>query len=361
MTTKVYIAGSDPEVEEIFSNAKKIIEEAGHSFEDEALRLTIAEALGKAQADTAEAGTKKATVSDGGDLVIAGAPTTKRRAKPGQKYWYDKEGDRQFLDWYILGRRNGTVEGALIVVGPSGTGKTEGIIQACERLDVPLYIVNCASITTIEKWVGHKEIDHTGTHFVLSEPMRWIEAKDPDCPPGVVLLDEGTRLHPTFHNITFPLLDGQQRIFIPEMHGYLEVHPQTAFIMTANIGGKYTGTFTMDEAMRERFGYTVEREWPPAAEEAKILSSLYPTIEEEKIKLMVQIANRSRQMWVKQDLSRPISTRILIFACRLVRDGASIARAFELTAVPLYSQDGGQQSERGLIKGIISGKGGEGA
>jgi MoxR-like ATPase len=357
-------AGSETDVDAMVANAIKTMADAGLTYDEEAIRDMIAEALGKftpGEAEEAEApGVKKVTVNDGEGLKAAGAAPVKRKRRgvtSGEKYWYEPEEDTAMLDWFINGRRAGTVEGNLLIVGPSGSGKTEGVIHAAERLNVPIYIVDCPSITTIEKWVGHKEIDHDGTHFVLSEIMEYFRATKYE--PGVVLLDEASRLHATFHNITYPLLDGRKRIFIPEMHDYHHLQQQVAIIATANIGCQYTRTFNMDLAFRERLGYTIERSWPPAGEEQKILSSLYPTIDAAKIKMMVDIANRTRQKWYTQDLKMPISTRTLVYAARLVRDGASVARAFELTAVTMYSQDGGEASERAIVKGIITGKGGD--
>jgi len=356
-------SGSDSDIDSMVANAISTMSDAGLTYDEVALRDMIAEAVGKftpGEAEEKAPAIPKVSVNDGEGLKAVGVVAAKRKRRgttASGKYWYEPEEDTAMLDWFINGRRAGTVEGNLIIVGPSGSGKTEGIMHAAERLDVPLYIVDCPSITTIEKWVGHKEIDHTGTRFVLSEIMEYFQAKKYE--PGIVLLDEITRLHATFHNILFPLLDARRRILIPEAHEYLDMHPQTAIIATANIGGRYTGTYNMDHALRERLGYTIERAWPPAGEEQKILTSLYPDIDAPKIKMMIEIANKSRQKWMTQDLATPISTRTLVNAARLVRDGASIARAFELTAVTLYSQDGGEASERALVKGIISGKGGD--
>jgi hypothetical protein len=354
MATVRYTA-DDPEVETFLANAMKVMQECSQPFDEQELRDMIAGALGKWT--PGEVVVPKANVHEGEGLKAATPTASKKRRSTTAKsdrYWSETPEDTAVFDWYINGRRSGSVEGNMLIVGPSGSGKTEGVIHAAERLNVPLYIVDCPSITTIEKWVGHKEIDHTGTHFVLSEIMEYFRAIKHE--PGIVLFDEVTRLHATFHNILLPIFDGRRRIFIPEAHDYIDVHPQVAFVATANIGGRYTGTFNMDQAMRERFGFTIERTWPSADEEIKILSSRYPTIPSDKVKLLVDIAIRSRQKWMTQEISTAISTRMLVNAGQVVRDGASVARALELTTLPNYSQDGGQASERSIIEGIIEGK-----
>lgn len=151
-------SGADSDVDLMVANAIKTMSEAGLTYDEIAIRDMIAEAVGKFVPGEAEAeapaAVKKVGVNDGEGLkpVKIAAPKRKRRGSvtASGKYWYEPEEDTAVLDWFINGRRSGTVDGNLVIVGPTGSGKTEGVLHAAERLDVPIYTVDCASITTIE-------------------------------------------------------------------------------------------------------------------------------------------------------------------------------------------------------------------
>lgn len=350
-TGTVLSEATENEFEALVANAIKTITDSGQTYDEPELRRVISEALGLAQVQTESA--KVMEVNS--DNILKAA---KAHAELGEPFWYESEEDRQMFDWFIEGHKNRTVEGNLIIMGPAGSGKTEGAVHSGERTGTPVHVINSASITSIEKWVGERGINDQGTYFKLSDVMEILRGTDPRFPPGVVVFDEITRLHATYHNVMFPLLDHQRRIWIPEMHDFLSVHPDVMVMATANIGGRFTGTYHMDHAMRERFHYAIERDFPPRDAEVQILTSKVG-ISETVAGVLVDIANKTRLRWRQGDLQLPISTRSLLAAAPIVRDGGTIARAFEVTALPMYSHEGDATSERSFVKGIISGKGGD--
>jgi midasin (ATPase involved in ribosome maturation) len=125
---------------------------------------------------------------------------------------------------------------------------------------------------------------------------------------------------------------------------------------TANIGAAFAGTFGQDRAFRERFAITIERDFPPLAEEVKILTSATGIAEAYAKKLSV-IAESSRRMWKAQTIEQPISTRTLVTWALLVAGGYTIMQAAEYTVLPMYSEDGGVDSDRSKVRLEIQGKG----
>lgn len=349
------------ELEQMYTAAVDAMTSASVDFDPTELRKLLTEQLSRARGVEVEPeNVEPEIVEPETPLTLEAAPPP-----PTEAYWYEPPEDTEFMEFWVKARRTGHLEGELIITGHSGQGKTMGVIKTCEKMAVPLNIINCSSITTEEKWIGHKEVDHTGTHIVMSEFLRMVEAKGPDTKypdgmpgyePGVLLLDELSRLHPRFHNMLFPLLDGQMRVFVPDLHTYIYRHPQVAFIATANIGGKYSGTHQLDAALRERFPYTIERGFPPVDEEVRVLTTA-TGVDEAKAKKMVEIANKTRAKLENAEIGSAISTRTLVHAARLVAKGASLVRAFELTVIPNYSKDGGGSSERDIVANIIKGKG----
>jgi len=52
-------------------------------------------------------------------------------------------------------------------------------------------------------------------------------------------------------------------------------------------------------------------------------------------------------------ISTPLSTRSVLEMAGLVEDGFSLSECAEVSIYPLYSQDGGMQSERTFIKQLV--------
>lgn len=356
-TPRVPGPGEDAELDKMIAEAARVMTAGGLTFDESALREKLASKLAQVRGvplETKPAEEEKAPKVD----VKKGAKTLDTKSVvaaigSGDSYWYEKPEDIKFVRHFFELRRKAQAVGNLLVVGPSGAGKTEGLRRMAESVGLPLYKLDCATITTEDKWIGHKEIDHEGTKFVPSEHLRWLEGVDYQ--PGVLLYDEVNRVHPSRLNILLPILDGSQAIFVPDMGRYVKVHPETIIVATANIGTAFGGTFVMDRALRERFNFTLERTFPPAEEEVKVLTTA-TNCPVDKATVLVDIANQTRRKWETGDLESPISTRTLKATAMLVASGMSIAKAFEYTALPLYKADGGGDSERTMVKQILTGK-----
>jgi nitric oxide reductase NorQ protein len=365
MTTPVVIteAEFDKTVEDLYTQAVSALNTLGKSYDEKELRTTLSETIRYAldpdnylaendpryRAELEKKEKAASLITDGTGLSVAAPALTEK----DHDYFYNPKEFTEQVTWFIQGQRAGIVKGNGMIVGPSGQGKTESIIRLCADLNIPCYVMDMASNTTVERLIGHKEVDKDGTHYVVSEFLRWVEAKEYE--PGVIVLDEFTRSHATIHNVLFPLMDGRKTVFIPDLHMNIMKHPQTVFLATANIGGRFTGTYNMDAAMRQRFSYTWEREFPPAENEVKVLVNR-TGCPKDKAELMVQAAVLSRKKWSAGDLSEPISTRMLIAAAQFVAAGGSVQSAFELAVLPTYPTDGDASAERTIVRGILTGK-----
>jgi MoxR-like ATPase len=285
---------------------------------------------------------------------IAEAAKSIREITSKGPYFYENPTDTAMFDTMIQLNRAAGLNANLLVTGPSGSGKSEGVGFAASRAGIPFYKIDCASVTTDDKWVGHKEFTpEKGTIYVLSEFLKAISATD--CDPGLVLLDEINRLHPTRMNILFPLLDGSRSIWVPELGITIEKHPDTIIMATANKGVGFTGTHKMDDALEGRFGFRMERTWPPADEETKILVNR-TGVDPADAKTLVQIAGETRKKAQTDDLPFPVSTRDLLNAAALVAAGMTVAEAADWTFVKFYDESGGATAPRIMVKQIVQGK-----
>ncbi len=294
---------------------------------------------------------KKATVSSKSFSPPAPNP---------DRYFYESEDDARLLSDYVSMRLAGHVTN-LMVVGASGFGKTDSAVRLGERLSVPVHVVNCQAITTPEKWIGQMQVDpERGTYFEVANHVKWVERTHPDCadaPYCILLYDEITRLRPELANMTFSLLDFQQGLEVPQMGKRIMMDPMNIVIATANMGSAYSGAFTMDWALRERFDTTLERKMPPAPEEMKVIrTAVRDRITEDDAQSMIRVADHTRTLWKRGDLESPISTRMLISWSRFVAGGYSVREAAEYTVIPMFSEDGQEESDRAKVRLALGGK-----
>ena len=286
------------------------------------------------------------------ELTIPKAPT--------DPYWYEEPTQAKVIEHYIMSKRalGSGFHGALLITGPAGSGKTMGVPVVVARLNkkhdlqMRLLKMDCATITDPQKWLGRREIDETGSHYIESDFIR-------ACREGnvVILLDEITRAHPTIGSMLHSLLDGSQALHLSELNLTVNVNPTTVFLATANIGAQFGGTYRMDWALRERFAWTIERDFPPQDEEVRILTSHNPDCDPDAASVLVAIAAKTRQMYATGDLRSPISTRVLNNAAFLVASGMTEREALSVTALPTFDGDAngtlGEKSERAQVMAII--------
>lgn len=296
--------------------------------------------------------------------VKAPTPARKRSttfdvpALPTSPYWYESESDtRLYRDFISMRQAGHTVN--LMVAGPSGSGKTRGVQILGEELGLPVHIINCQAITTPEKWIGQMMADpEKGTYFEPSQHIQWVEATSPECAESencIMLYDEITRLRPELNNMTYSLFDTQRGLEVPQLGRRAFMHKKNLIIATANIGAAFAGTFGQDRAFRERFSMTMERDFPPMDEERKILTT-NTGVDAESADALVKVADASRRLWRAQDIEQPISTRSLEIWALLVAGGYTIMQAADYTVIPLYSEDGGESSDRTKVRAEIEGK-----
>ena len=274
-------------------------------------------------------------------------------------FWLSDQNKAIGATWVKL-RQEMSIVMNMLVTGPSGCGKTEGIHRLGEQFNLPVYKIDCASITTPDRWVGHKELvqenGQTITHYEKSNHLKWLAAED--CDPGIVLYDEINRLPAHLLNTLIPVLDGSQKIWVPDLGIYSEVHPQTMIAATANLGVGYSGTFGMDIALQDRFGVVMESTFPPKEEEVQVLMRR-TGIEEPKATILVNIATQARSKANLGELSKYISTRALIDCSYWVGAGMTIVDAASATFLRKFSAEGGQQSEMAAVDLIVKGMAGK--
>ena len=257
------------------------------------------------------------------------------------------------LKWkYLL--RSAVRAKNIMMTGPAGSGKTMAAKALVEALNRPFFYFNLgATQDPRASLIGNTHFNKAeGTYFNESAFVKAIKT-----PYSVVLLDELSRSHPEAWNILMTVLDqGQRYLRLDEAvdSPIVKVAEGVTFIATANIGNEFTSTRVLDRALVDRF-VTIEVDVLNAEQELELLTMLYPEANAEDLRAIAEIAAHTRDQ-IKSDVGKittAVSTRISVEMAGLIYDGFNIIEAAEVAIFPLYSQDGGMDSERTYVKQLV--------
>lgn len=234
-----------------------------------------------------------------------------------------------------------------LLLGECGTGKTEVISIIAKQLGVECtYYDMGAMADPISDLLGVHRLENGNSIFDFAKFCTDIQK------PGIIVLDELSRMPHTCANIIYPLLDNRRYLPV-EIAGSkdvrrISVHPQCVFFATANIGIEYTGTSTMDKALTNRF-FPVELKYLEPLMEARVLVRKCG-ISMNEAKIITSLASSVRNMKANADLETGISTRETLMIASLVHDGWELTDAIKTILLPLYEKDDREK----IIKLIMS-------
>ena len=251
-------------------------------------------------------------------------------------------------NWRLL-LRNILTGTNTMMIGPTGTGKTELVMLACRKLGIECNVYNMGTIfDPISELLGVHRLVGGSSTFDYAKFARDVQK------PGVILLDELSRAPVTTNNVLFPCLDSR-RVLPVDMAGgddlrVIPLHPKCVFVATANVGSEYTGTMLMDRALVGRF-FPLELGYMESEEEKKVLVKRHG-IGESDARNIVTVAATVRSKHAATELSSSLSTRETLMAARLISDGWSAQKAMELTFLPLF-EGTKVEGERAVVMQII--------
>ena len=239
------------------------------------------------------------------------------------------------------------------LIGPHGCGKTELAIQFAARLNRPLLIMDCANLREARDWFGYKTAKEGTVYWHESQFVRAIQAGN-----HVILLDELNRANPNLLNTLMPILDARRFTYLEERGDKIVVGPETVFFASMNEGAGYTGTTSLDRAIRDRFPRAVELTYLGENDEIKLVMNR-TSIDKDIATRLVQMANKIRQdaTGLSATLTESMSTRQLLAAAHDFALGGVDTLQFTITNH--FSPDGDEDSERIKVQSLIQGKFGD--
>lgn len=287
---------------------------------------------------------KPKTIVAGETTNVLGEIKKKFKCPTIDSGFYVPQNTWNYLVRNILKKKN------TLLLGPTGTGKTDIIIRIARALNIELNIYDMgAMIDPLTDLLGTHRIKDGNSVFDYSKFVTDVQK------PGIILLDELSRAPLMTNNILFPCLDHRRTLNI-EIAGStdvraVKVHPDCVFIATANIGQEYSGTNDIDAALMNRFN-TLQVDYLPQDIEIKILN-IRTGIDMDSAKKIMNVANAIRDSYLKQTISKPISTRETLECAELVVDGFLIKDAVNLIFCQKFSKS--DNDEYSVVKNLIMG------
>jgi len=257
--------------------------------------------------------------------------------------FYVTDNNWNFLVRNILRKTN------TILIGPTGTGKTELVLKVADCLGIECAVYDMGSMMDpLTDLLGSHRLMNGSSVFDYAKFTQDIQE------PKIILLDELSRAPLTTNNILFPCLDSRRSLPVEiadsNSKRSIKVHPDCVFIATANIGSEYSGTNEIDAALMNRF-VPLKLEYLDSDTEIKLICkrTKISTADSNKI---VKIMNEIRAAYYKNEITKSVSTRESILCGELVYDGFSILDAITNVVCNKFSDDS-YNNEYNIVKKLI--------
>jgi hypothetical protein len=222
------------------------------------------------------------------------------------------------------------------LVGPAGYGKSSAARWIADTAGLPFVKVDASTNIEASDWWGSVGLAGGDSSFKDGRLAEAVAA------PGVVLIDEANRCHPTVSNGLLSALDDQREVDVPGRPEPIRIAPGVLFVLSLNIGSEYTGTEAMDAALASRVtGWGMLGAPADADVEVGIVVSRFPDIDEDEAGDLVRFCRlvretaASRPEWEVGEAG--VSTRAVLAAAGAVAVGAPVRLAVESSIVLSYS------------------------
>ena len=199
----------------------------------------------------------------------------------------------------------------VLVMGPTGPGKTSSVYAYAASNQIPLYAVPCNHATDPTTLFGswHPSTDGEGFTWVDGPVTKMARHG------GVLLLDEVNMLSPKIAAVLHSLLASERTIYLAEHDEVINAHTDLFVVGTMN--PDYAGTRPLNAAFRNRF--PIQLDWGYNAEvERQLVNG----------DTIMEIATKLRKSYQDGLVMTPVSTNMLI-EFEVILTQLSVEMAFE--------------------------------
>lgn len=228
--------------------------------------------------------------------------------------------------------------------GPTGCGKTRFMEYMAYRLKRPLITVACHEDLTATDLVGR--------FLIKGESVEWSDGPLTKAVKSgaICYLDEVVEARKDTIVVIHPLTDDRRIIPIDKLGVMLKAPEEFMLVISYNPGYQSV-VKDLKQSTRQRF-VSIDFDYPPADLEMQIVAH-ESGVEQEMARQLVEIGARIRN-FKHHGLEEGVSTRLLIYAGKLVHEGIEPKKACQLAMVaPITDNPDLQASLDAIISAII--------
>lgn len=230
----------------------------------------------------------------------------------------------------------------VLIKGPTGVGKTRFVAHMAARLGLPLHSVACHDDLTAADLVGR--------HLIQGGETRWQDGPLTRAvrEGGICYLDEVVEARKDTTVVIHPLADHRRALPIDRTGEVLQA-PDSFMLVVSYNPGYQNFLKGMKPSTRQRF-VSLRFDFPSAMQEESILlgeTGCDPLL----AKRLVSLGNAIRTLKTV-DLEEVASTRLLVYAALLIKDGLDPVAACRAALVESLSDDG--EVTAGLMEIVLA-------
>lgn len=228
----------------------------------------------------------------------------------------------------------------LMLKGPTGCGKSQLVHFMAEKLNVPLVKVACNEDTSSADLLGRFLIKGAETVWQDGPVSRAIRQG------GILYMDEIAEAREDVIVALHPLTDHRREVYLDRINETLRAPANFMFVASYNPG--YQQSFKeFKPSTRQRF-VTLAMDYLDAQNEINMLREI-SKVDEGSAKKLVNLGQKIRNL-SEYNLQETVSSRLLINAGSMIRDGMTPRKAAYITIAEVLSDD---REIVGAIKDII--------
>ncbi|WP_319824463.1 CbbQ/NirQ/NorQ/GpvN family protein [Thalassovita sp.] len=233
---------------------------------------------------------------------------------------------------------------AVLLKGPTGCGKTRFVAHMAARLGRPLYTVACHDDLSAADLIGRYLLKGGETVWVDGPLTRAVREG------AICYLDEVVEARKDVTVVLHPLTDDRRILPIDRTGEELEAAP--GFMLVASYNPGYQNILkTLKPSTRQRF-VSLEFDFPAPEFETDVVAT-ESGLAQDRVKPLVRLANKLRGL-KGQDLEEGVSTRLVIYAATLIRQGMPVDRAIQAAMIePLTDDADVKRGLRDLVNAVF--------
>ncbi len=226
----------------------------------------------------------------------------------------------------------------LLIKGPTGCGKTRFVAHMAARLGLPLHTVACHDDLSAADLVG-RHLLHGGTTVWCDGPLTRVVREG-----GICYLDEVVEARKDTTVVLHPLADDRRVLPIERTGEVLQAPPSFMLVVSYNPG--YQNLLkNLKPSTRQRF-LALRFDFPaPERERAIVMGETGCDVA--TASQLVKLAGAFRALR-EHDLDEIPSTRLLVYAAQLIRDGMDRVTACRVALVEALTDD--EQTAAALLE-----------